>query len=363
MRRLFSIAAGLALSSAVVGQTFDFNLPTDDRWQYPFNFSGGNRATASTFSSLGSGIPSFNNFNDRDGLVLVAWDTSALIAPGLGAANYSIASVRVVVTNESGATWPIDMTVDEWFTNDVNNSGSINADGVPRGQPGDTDGESSDSDPGRTVELFGMGFGPNYTAATWTEASAYVGGTNTTFAQRDPFPMDFDAGQPRHIEDHVQVGFFTPTPWAIGAPVGYTPGAQNVPFDVVFDVDLSVSGGFVRAYFQERLNAGRVLITLSSLTDTIQGGTPGGVPSFYQSEAIGIPLAKAPQLLITLGSPDVPGDVDGNGCVNLTDLATLLSNFGATSGQTRADGDLDGDGDVDLTDLATLLSNFGGGTC
>lgn len=53
-----------------------------------------------------------------------------------------------------------------------------------------------------------------------------------------------------------------------------------------------------------------------------------------------------------------PGDVDGNGSVNLVDLATLLSNFGL-SGKVRNQGDLSGDGNVNLVDLSTLLSNFG----
>ncbi len=54
-------------------------------------------------------------------------------------------------------------------------------------------------------------------------------------------------------------------------------------------------------------------------------------------------------------------DTDGSGTVDLTDLATLLSNFG-NGGATAADGDSDGDGDVDLTDLANLLAEFGA-TC
>ncbi|RMF79377.1 MAG: hypothetical protein D6744_09200 [Planctomycetota bacterium] len=49
------------------------------------------------------------------------------------------------------------------------------------------------------------------------------------------------------------------------------------------------------------------------------------------------------------------GDVDGDGDVDLTDLAILLSDFDCTSGCVA---DVDGDGDVDLTDLAVLLSNF-----
>ncbi|MBI5866146.1 MAG: hypothetical protein HZB38_16880 [Planctomycetes bacterium] len=53
------------------------------------------------------------------------------------------------------------------------------------------------------------------------------------------------------------------------------------------------------------------------------------------------------------------GDVNHDTVVNLSDLALLLSNFGAPGGATLEDGDLDGDGDVDISDLALLLSNFG----
>lgn len=56
------------------------------------------------------------------------------------------------------------------------------------------------------------------------------------------------------------------------------------------------------------------------------------------------------------------GDLNGDHAVNLTDLATLLANFGRTGGVTIADGDIDGNNAVDLTDLAMLLANFGA-TC
>ncbi len=58
-------------------------------------------------------------------------------------------------------------------------------------------------------------------------------------------------------------------------------------------------------------------------------------------------------------APPCFGDLDGDGDVDLTDLATLLANYGTPSGAEYEDGDLDGDGDVDLTDLAMLLANYG----
>lgn len=53
-----------------------------------------------------------------------------------------------------------------------------------------------------------------------------------------------------------------------------------------------------------------------------------------------------------------PGDVNGDNLVNLTDLSTLLSNFGK-AGTTKSQGDLDGNSSVNLQDLTVLLSNFG----
>lgn len=63
-----------------------------------------------------------------------------------------------------------------------------------------------------------------------------------------------------------------------------------------------------------------------------------------------------------LADPDsqyCAGDVNGDGQIDLTDLATLLMYYGTTSGARFADGDLDRDGDIDIADLALLLAHYG----
>jgi len=60
-----------------------------------------------------------------------------------------------------------------------------------------------------------------------------------------------------------------------------------------------------------------------------------------------------------VGVPTIPGDLNHDGCVDLSDLAQLLAHYGTSSGATYEDGDLDGDGDVDLSDLAELLAHYG----
>ncbi len=87
-----------------------------------------------------------------------------------------------------------------------------------------------------------------------------------------------------------------------------------------------------------------------------------GAPRFSDDPAADTGVGPAPiadRGAFERSAPDCPGDVDGDGDVDLADLSALLTNFGQSSGAAREDGDLDGDGDVDLADLSDLLTYFG----
>ena len=68
--------------------------------------------------------------------------------------------------------------------------------------------------------------------------------------------------------------------------------------------------------------------------------------------------------LVVVEAEPIPGDTDGDGDVDDSDLGNSFANYtgpvGGAGGKTAAQGDTDGDGDIDDSDLGTSFSNYTG---
>jgi hypothetical protein len=59
---------------------------------------------------------------------------------------------------------------------------------------------------------------------------------------------------------------------------------------------------------------------------------------------------------VRIADPSCPGDVDGDGDTDLSDLGAMLADWGCHDYDCV--GDLDADGDTDQADLAILLADW-----
>ena len=104
------------------------------------------------------------------------------------------------------------------------------------------------------------------------------------------------------------------------------------------------------------------IFTLPHVAEIAPATEWGSAPTITSSVLVCHDLAlPVSAVLLAVESPPQPGDVDGDGDVDLADLQLLLAAYGASTGDPNynADADFDDDGDVDLADLQFLLSNYG----
>ncbi|MFI5240327.1 MAG: glycosyl hydrolase [Candidatus Saccharimonadia bacterium] len=64
------------------------------------------------------------------------------------------------------------------------------------------------------------------------------------------------------------------------------------------------------------------------------------------------------QVFFAHATPQIPGDLNGDGVVNILDLSILASNWGVHTGAGSSSGDINSDGIVDITDLSIMASNW-----
>jgi len=130
--------------------------------------------------------------------------------------------------------------------------------------------------------------------------------------------------------------------------------------------ELAVTGYFFDVGIQGSLADLEVLDDYLLITDNWDG--PTGLYSFdirpNGSFAINGPVVDSQGIgprEIAGWSPPCPGDINGDGVVDLSDLAILLSSYGYCEGDPPyvPEADLNDDNCVDLSDLALLLANYG----
>ena len=287
---LAAIVAAAAPAAATYHEVTINPLPFD-RWMYPFNGTPGFRNLAATFGAVYATPDSFDN---KDGVVIVAVDTVAAGLPaGPGASNYNAIFIRINLTHYEGV-FQYDPTYDAWQT--------YLAPSDPLYVP--------DSDPGRPIELYGVGLRNGYVGPLrvgvigpagppgFEERERHCEGCNGLGqAVRNAFPYDPGASDPQgDVSNNVRRrppltgGGFDTFPWAIGTSTsGLAPGDPvpqgvfNVSPGETFEFVVDTSDPQVLAYVRQGLNAGVLSFAITSMHEVVQqvGGTN---PNFYTRE-------------------------------------------------------------------------------
>lgn len=253
-----------------------------DRWMYPFNASNGVRPNGSTFGAIAN-----PQFDDHDAQVLVGFDTSGGgVASGAGAANYQINSAKVMLTTATDGAFLLDPTYDSYTS-------YLDA--------------ATDTDAGRPIELYGVGFRNGYLSASVSDdvAGPPLFAENDAFgppgppvpanANRNAFPSDYAGGTARDVSNNVREAY-DPNPWAI-ANVPSISGGEAVPVDTALEFELDLQNPDTLAYLQAGLDSGELFFSVISLHDSVQGSSEG-VPSFHLGSTDGVSLGQTAQLEI-----------------------------------------------------------------
>jgi hypothetical protein len=281
MNRCLSVMTVIALLLPLPGMAAGNAVlrPAGDKYMYPFiddSSVSSRRGVAGVFGAYGAidSIPGWS-FDDRDGQYFLDFSTADLAPPGRGARNYRILSlvVTLVVANEQ--VFPYDPTPDALAT--------YGAGGV-------------DLDPGRPIELYGVGYRGGWTRETFTEEAPFqtvsFGAQNLT-SVRNAFALGFAAdGSGGDVSNNVEGGF-EPNPWAVADSPGFIDLDGNyvagglaagsaVPEGRVFRFRVEATDANIAAYLQDGLNAGRLHLMVSSLFGTSQESTD--IPKFYTKD-------------------------------------------------------------------------------
>ena len=330
----------------------EWSRPDLDQWLYPSNATPGSRIMGPTFGALGG--PGGAMDPARRGATVLGFNTSVAIETGLAPHRYGINSLRIGLTNAPGNG---EIVYDDTY--------DLVADLL-----GDTD------DPGRPIELFGIGFRDNYTdpyerlgfgpidyASPEFEEGTSLYSSDT--GAYDLFPLGDDGygnltdvynsptgGYRADREDLVPA--WDTIPWAIGVVNGVAPGA-TVPYDseYTFEVDLSLPN--VLEHLQQSIADGGIGFFVSSLHQPAGHTGTVAYPQWYLKEH---PRGTAATMVmdISILPERLLGDFDGSQSLDPNDI-NLLTNAIA-SGSEDLMFDVNGDLEVNSVDLTWWVKDL-----
>lgn len=351
-----ALLAATLIAGAAHAQSFTGTLesPSLDRWWYPFNFSAGAESNASIFAALDQA-----GFDDRDSQFVVAFNTAGVIPPGQGPSTYNLQSLALRVTVSNPPRFEYDPTHDSVKTSYASTD--------PAYMP--------DADVGRPIEVFAAGFRNGVTAASLIESTPFS--TSPSFPPqeriRSVFAATVDPSGNTVTDVSNQVADrFEAQPLAIGVNNSLAIGAL-VPTDTEFTFSLDVNDPATRAYIARGLDAGRIILVITSLHPAT-GGPGGGTgdpayPAFYTKEnplAAALPIEPALDLNVdTRPLIDFNGDGLFPDTADIDDLLTVFSGGTCPTGQCGSI-DINNDGLFpDTADIDYFLCVFSGGagTC
>lgn len=337
---LISIVALQVLGANIAaGQAFDasWSSPSADRWNYGFNQTPGGRPVASVFGYTGD----LYEFDERDGQVILVFDTSELVAADQGSERYEIEQIELTVTLADELSGGYDPTIDDWRTY------------LPIEDPDAT----PDTDSGRPIELFATGFRNGVTAGTWTEDTPFSLVGPFGYGVRTAFAAEPDRkGSPIDVSNSI-TDRRTPVSLAAGIADGGGGSGGVLPEGTVLRFDFTGDDPRVAAWLGSSLDAGRIHFSLSSLIEAEQEG--GDFIDVYTNDnplvQVGIRSAATLRIVGAIAAGcDEPGDLDRDCVISGGDIGILLSSWGTAD----PDADLDGSGTVDGADFGILLSLF-----
>ena len=151
---------------------------------------------------------------------------------------------------------------------------------------------ADDADAGQPLELYGVGYRNGFSLATWTEFTPFTPGNVLNPSVRSAFALGLDAGgAPVDVSNSVRERW-TPQPFAVGTIAKLKPGSL-IPINTKLRFSVDVARPGVQEYLRTAVDAGRLRLSVTSLTKVLKGGLRGAPrPSTSSISTLLLPLCQ-----------------------------------------------------------------------